>query len=682
MVYSSVLSGQTHEIVYPDGAEQYDNFAGFYIAPGGKGFAIGQCQTFIRTEDDGRSWVNHPKPTETVSSYYAVTCAPGTNCETVYLATNRGVFRSADFGDNWTKVIQGKFPTSFDFSIAGNLFAYTPGRRDLIHSTDNGLTWDQMTVPVNIVEEFFPISATEWVFFGGVSMYRTTDAGANWSVVHEFDKNLTLATRDNEGNYYIELSGNDLYKGSSDGLSWDLKATGAHQYSNHYDLYKDAEDSLHVISFLGIRFSSADDGATFVRTTRPRFNSYNRFTRAEGRLFAAGDGLTMIVAQEDWSNGRALLDEKFPEFISILFTDQPTGYAYEEEEGDLYKTVDGGQNWAVHNNIGQTTGGKFKLVGDNELYAFAGGLDLVRSTDGGNSFSQPAFVNQAGFTGRIIFSPLPGGGLMALSSNKVIRVDIDGNITDEYPTDIDINGGSYDLMMIDDQFGFVTRTPREPLYRTTDGGQSWTEIPPLGTGSLYTYVFFLDANNGYIGGGNRTTYQTTDGGLTWAPSTTAPSGTKMFQIDDILYLAGDRVLWRSRDNGTTWDNIDDAGCSKIKNAVRQPGSDDIFIIYDGAIGRFDVREILSPVYYLGTPETPTKAVPNPASSTFHLELPASGVQYKEASLFDLTGRRVRQLQISPGTPPTFEVGQLPAGVFVVRVTTEDGLVLTTRVVKQ
>lgn len=69
------------------------------------------------------------------------------------------------------------------------------------------------------------------------------------------------------------------------------------------------------------------------------------------------------------------------------------------------------------------------------------------------------------------------------------------------------------VYFINQNVGFASRQ-HDDLFKTTDGGESWTEI----TGSfeaMYDF-YFLDENNGFATGNYGATYKTTNGGITWS----------------------------------------------------------------------------------------------------------------------------------------------------------------------
>ena len=66
--------------------------------------------------------------------------------------------------------------------------------------------------------------------------------------------------------------------------------------------------------------------------------------------------------------------------------------------------------------------------------------------------------------------------------------------------------------------GDASQTSKNIVYKTTDGGKSWSEIYRLENhGQKFTFIDFADENNGIAGSGSAlgATYKTTDGGHTW-----------------------------------------------------------------------------------------------------------------------------------------------------------------------
>ncbi|MEL7159626.1 MAG: hypothetical protein AAFN92_02620, partial [Bacteroidota bacterium] len=156
---SVLASAQSDELVFPDFLE-YDNLQDFHIAPAGRGFAVGSCELLARTSDGGQRWTALPKPIDRDLRYYVVDCEPGTNCQTVYLGTNRGTYRSTDAGESWRQVTNAWFQ-SVNFDVAGTILAHTGS--NVMRSTDNGESWERVDLPANITDEPIFVDANEWV---------------------------------------------------------------------------------------------------------------------------------------------------------------------------------------------------------------------------------------------------------------------------------------------------------------------------------------------------------------------------------------------------------------------------------------------------------------------------------------------------------------------------------------
>ncbi|MEM1359937.1 MAG: hypothetical protein AAGF89_17150, partial [Bacteroidota bacterium] len=136
ILFLTTLSAQEVKLVYPD-FPTYDNFNDLYVAPGGQGFALGACGSFLKTTDDGETWTDAAPAIINVVGPQAINCAPGTNCETVYLTGSRDLYRSTDGGTTWIRIDRIR-PVFLDFSVAGRIFGYSRNLSEVYVSEDEG----------------------------------------------------------------------------------------------------------------------------------------------------------------------------------------------------------------------------------------------------------------------------------------------------------------------------------------------------------------------------------------------------------------------------------------------------------------------------------------------------------------------------------------------------------------
>ena len=244
-----------------------------------------------------------------------------------------------------------------------------------------------------------------------------------------------------------------------------------------------------------------------------------------------------------------------------------TGYAA-GDFGTLLKTTDNGFTWTgiatgVTVNLQQV-----RLLDANTVFIGAGCL-LRRSDDGGTTFKRilatsserscPATVTSFYFTTPLV-------GYVLLSDGTVQRTD-DGGQSFQQRTAVPgtaATGASpaappSDIWFISDTTGFATSGGA--IYKTTDGGNSWT---PVFTGGARLHSFFFASTLvGYAAGDAKTILKTVDGGTTWSAQTVpgdAPAAdvTKIRCASTTRCLAstaqGDQLL-RTDDGGNTWTSI-------------------------------------------------------------------------------------------------------------------------------
>ncbi|WP_397362086.1 YCF48-related protein [Olleya sp. R77988] len=125
-----------------------------------------------------------------------------------------------------------------------------------------------------------------------------------------------------------------------------------------------------------------------------------------------------------------------------------------------------------------------------------------------------------------------------------------------------------DVFFLDANIGWAANGFYAAVYKTTDGGLTWTEQlnqTDLGSSHYFRNIEFLNENIGFLGTLNGVVYKTTDGGVTWTAITNInPNPAAICGLDTVgtstVYGCGayfnPAVVIKSTDSGMTWQSID------------------------------------------------------------------------------------------------------------------------------
>lgn len=135
---------------------------------------------------------------------------------------------------------------------------------------------------------------------------------------------------------------------------------------------------------------------------------------------------------------------------------------------------------------------------------------------------------------------------------------------------------------------YATTSPTTgSIYKSINGGDTWTELTSAGTGSWNGIkcnstgsIVVAAASVGYL-------YKSTDGGSTWSAMTGAgtPQWDSVFVSDDGLVIVGCAVpgnLQVSRNGGTTWSSITTIGLNRLWRGIS--GSSDGRVLFASSSG--------------------------------------------------------------------------------------------------
>jgi len=205
----------------------------------------------------------------------------------------------------------------------------------------------------------------------------------------------------------------------------------------------------------------------------------------------------------------------------------PAGAAWAVGEGGVIRTSVDGTSW---NTV--ASGVATDLLGVSFADASTGwavgrGSTVLATTDGGSTWTtQSAGVSATATITGVTFLDATRG--WAWGDEGTVLRTIDGGstwTTSTVATDAGtLRAGSF----VDAQTGWVGGDDGL-VMKTTDGGLTWVE-QPLGTGEPVRGIAFVDAENGYVIGGEETAtagfvVKTSDGGVTWAAQATDATGT-------------------------------------------------------------------------------------------------------------------------------------------------------------
>lgn len=693
--------------------------------------------TFLLAAPAWAGWtrVSGPVPPPTsVFHEHAGRSFLGTN-----FADSGDLFVSDDGGHAWTDAGLPNGGALTLFSHGPNLFfgGYLSG----VHrSTDTGLTWTAVggSLQSATVHRFLAVDATTLLAardeFFPVPLLRSTDSGITWSPVAGGPSLRAYDLVEIGGAILVAGEDEGVHRSTDGGVTWTSSSTGlpagvdAFRFTVHAgDVYVAAKSPVTALTVFrstdaGVQWTQVSTGLTTAGQQALEFLSH------DGAMFLATSGTSGADRGLYRSTDSGVQWTR----ISGGIPGSPNVSTVAVLDGDLvagtpdgaFRTTDDGATWAPSWQGSSGVAGHHAVLHSfGELFA---GTDVVTT-----------------FTNGIVFTPDLGGtwtsaGGTGTNSTAHDLLEFNGKLyaamyglqrgvhvsTDSGAT-FALAGswpGSVVLNALHELQGVLLAGAWQALYRSTDEGASWLTAGTPGT--VYDFASFDGAVYAalYPGGVSRST----DQGVSWAAFNAGLTGSEhvnaLAVFDGSLYAAinaGAVVRW----NGSAWETsglggefvyafaaVDGAllagtAFSKVWFTVDGLSWTDFTDNFTGGIvesmGVTPTHVIVGtrnkglwsrPLADLpGATSTPSPTLgsgplltvaPNPFSSrtSVRLVLPRTGPV--ELSVFDVTGRRVRQLahgRLASGSHALVWDGRDDAGrpvvggVYFVRVTSSDGV---------
>lgn len=322
------------------------------------GFSSGRKGTLLQTTDGGASWSTvtitpaipmDPVPEEDIGEVYVQE-------ESVWLATQGGLFVSGDLGATWTRAREGDFRGIYVEDRREEIWAC--GAANLVLSTDSGDSWLAITPPAAASSFFMDVMLVGnelWlVEYGGANLWNSQDEGRNWERLSQTG-NTILGVHSVDGLMVWVVGGdstraeavNHIFATYDRGNVW-------------YNLKGVGHEDLHAVYGLGEEAWIAGEGG--ILKTTDHGTSWRRYAVADGfssplhgvyfndasNGWVVSEGGHIYKSENGGTNWLLQREDNTQSFRSLHFTDAQNGFAVGTDGAAalLCQTADGGENWS------------------------------------------------------------------------------------------------------------------------------------------------------------------------------------------------------------------------------------------------------------------------------------------------------------------------------------------------
>lgn len=327
-------------------------------------------------------------------------------------------------------------------------------------------------------------------------------------------------------------------------------------------------------------------------------NPYHMVRNSAGQLFAAAGNGNLWVSSDtgrNWVRYNSLPQgQNYSASSTWAFDIAPNGNMLSMGSNGVYAFAGGWQNWTTNYNVVAPAGGYAETeFADCNNGMTSGSSSITVTTDGGKSWIDRGRPDFAASFYNINGQAYPNTGKAYFAvSNGVIYKSTDQAVTLD-PAYSDFNYQMNDVAGVGNDtvyavgysaFSVPTASRKSTFFRSYNSGNTWqavdiavTTTTPAFTAPTISQMAFPSRLIGYVAGSRNAIYKTTDGGTTWTsinpfpalnqfptgfPNTAitytdiqALDNNTVFVVGNMFTNASVRRVYRSQDGGASWVDI-------------------------------------------------------------------------------------------------------------------------------
>jgi photosystem II stability/assembly factor-like uncharacterized protein len=494
---------------------------------------------------------------------------PGSNNTYWVGAPAGGLWKTTNNGNSWTCltdsldvlgvssiIIPSNYATSNTIYIAtGDRDAWDNRSIGVLKSTDGGLTWNTTGLTYTLADNKMvnkllidPTNNNTLLAATTDGLYKTTNGGATWSTLLTSNNFIDIEYKPNSpSTIYGSTSYGKIYVSTNGGSTWTQKlntgyrvelAVSPNNSSIVYAVVAASNDGLQAI------YKSTNSGSSFTSV----YSSANLLGWKSDGSDSGGQGWYDLSIAVSPTNANILL-------VGGVIS---------------HKSLNGGTSWSCSNCW---TGGTYYNLGnhpvvhaDKHNLVFRSNGDLFECNDGGVYVSTNNGSTWTSKSSGLVISQMYKLGVSQSVANETIT-GLQDNGTKLFSANswLDVKGGDgmeclIDYTDVNTQYGTYTNGQ---ITRTTDHWNTTTDIEPsaAGSGAWVTPYIIDPVNHNTLYAGYSNVYKTTNKGNSWTQISTMSSSSKIRSMaisasnPSVLYVADNSHIWKTINGGTSWTNV-------------------------------------------------------------------------------------------------------------------------------
>jgi len=501
-------------------------------------------QEVLKTTDGGQNWTLQDLPNQYGMDIEAVYFI---NQDTGWIsASYKMIYVTYDGGENWllqhnTVFTDHYFLYDIHFwdsqhgCTVGGMLIY-PNESIIMTTNDGGENWTEILDigTTEFVKVEFTNDSTVWAVNRDGFLYKSIDGGFNWEYTqswpHFYPSDMHFFNEDTA----IILNHWTFYRTRNEWVDYNYTDLTMQNALSNFSFY----DDLHGIAVGGTNIMLTSDGGYNWERINERFYRIGFFDHENGWILQEPmDKDVMHSADGGYTWSEVDLNQT-GRLYELSFPTESCGYIISDKM-ELIKTTDAGQNWEIMNlDFDSTYFREMQFISQDTGF-MCGGIDrFYRTYNGGEDWEEFQIINSSSVTD-IYFINGQEGWLTI--SDSVCGHTIDGGASWDYtrvPSD-----RLYLVYFYDKNLGFI-HCLNSDMYQSSDGGKTWHLVH-----QQFSYpadIVMTDSLCGWMTSKTRV-YRTTNGGYSWTEYFRPLSKNDMWDISDLCSIDSSHIWFSTMD---------------------------------------------------------------------------------------------------------------------------------------